>query len=438
MDGIRRTVPRSALRTGPLAQTAQPVPGPTLQQPGARLANTPAHRYVPSFNASASRTPGQRTGENTTGAASTPAHNTQTIAPVRLDGVSASLSGAGPQCSDSPQSVVRWLRVPSREAIALAGSSDGLSDQLSFHSVCVDGGVVRHSVRRRVGHSGRVSALRCGVDGLVAVGSSTGSVSCLRADAWEKGQFAQVGSIETVRGRREEVVGLACMSNRVCVAGGHGSLCVFASDVGQKVSERFAWGEQFDDIGLNGLDLVDESAQLVVGAGASAISVWDIRQGVLSMRVRHPENAAASCVGVDASQPNFIVAGFVDGDACVWDRRSGLEGPFLCRHSLHDGPIWDVGVIPGGSPGRLITCGEDGMVLLVDFAKAAARVKAVSWSGEGAFWKADLRQGDIGSLFGKGFVSGLGVNAVDAHFNAELFAYAGDNATVGFGTFSYL
>lgn len=437
MDSIRRTVPRSAHRA-PRQSTASQVSGLQAAQALASTTQLRSERYVPSFEAASK---GIRSSSQASAGGGA---NETKVSPIRIESELVDLD-AGRSAVDfghACQSCVRWLRVGGREAIAIAGATHGVTDAVRFFGVSVDErGLLSQRCCRALSHEGNVSALHVGSDGLVAIGSERGGVSVLRGDRWNEDVPERIGRIGDMRRCEEGVVGIACLGDKVCVAGEHGSLCLIAAETEEGATEmRFQWGERFDDVTLCALDVVDESAQLVVGGGAAAVSVWDVRNGVVASRVCHPHRAVSSCVAVDASQPHFIVAGFQNGEVCVWDRRGGLNGGSgqapISRVAVHEGPVWDVGVVGGGNPGRLVTCGEDGMVLLVDYAAAAARSKGAAWSGSGEFWRAEVCKGDVRSLIGKSYCSYLGVNSVAAHHNAELFAYAGDNATVCFSTFS--
>jgi hypothetical protein len=51
----------------------------------------------------------------------------------------------------------------------------------------------------------------------------------------------------------------------------------------------------------------------------------------------------------------------------------------------------------------------------------------------GEIWRAELAMGDVRNVAVEASTT-LGVNAVDAHPQADLFAYAGDSAAVTFGS----
>lgn len=358
-----------------------------------------------------------------------------TPTPIKEEQVFYDQSRSNMAFCSAPQTCVRWLRVGGREAIAAAGSGDGHMDTLTFYGVWMDGEGLQHAVRRVAPHEGKVVALDVGSDGLIAVGSAHGSVRVLRSDDWFDSELTEIGNLHHVRQRDEGVVGVVALGDRVCVAGEYGSICMLGVDAKPNSGEHLAWGEQFDEVGLQALAIVDEGAHQVVAAGGSGVTVWDVRNGSVGSRLEHPSRQVATAVTVDSTQPHFILAGFRNGEVCTWDRRAGNTEP-VTRAVIHDGPVWDLRVITCSRPGRLITCGEDGMVILVDYAVAAARKSAEGWSGSGEFWRATVGSGDVHSLIGKS-KSALGVNGVDAHSSAELFAYAGDSAVVGFGTVAY-
>lgn len=335
----------------------------------------------------------------------------------------------------APQTCVRWLRTGGREAIAMVGSGDGQVDEISFYGVWTDGDGLHHAVRRELPHTGKVTALDAGSDGLLAIGSSRGNVQVLRAEDWAESWPTDVGDIARIRGREESVVGVVALGDRVCVAGEHGSICMMTVEAGKGMGECAAWGEQFDGVGLYALSVVNEGAGQVVGAGGCGVTVWDVRNGSVRSRVQHPAHQVATAVTADLAQPHIIIAGFRNGEVCVWDQRAGDNADPVSRAAVHDGPVWDVRVVTCSRAGRLMTCGEDGRVLLLDYALAAARDATESWSGNGEFWRAAIRTGDVRSLIGNSRLA-LGVNGIDAHWSAELFAYVSDSAQVGFGALS--
>lgn len=424
MDSIRRTIPRSALRAGrqPPTNTQQTAPQPTqynLQQ-----------RYIPGFTPGFSKSEVTADTALTLNASPEPFHIEETMERTR---------SCLTVCT-APQTCIRWLHgAGGRQALAVSGSGDGHCDFLSFFSVWTENEGLKQSLQRRIAHDGKISAIDVGSEGLVTIGSSRGTVSAFRTETWESCELARVGSIQELRGRSESqyepVVGVVSLgADQVCAAGEHGSICVMSVERSVVKDEIVPpYGEQFDGVGLQSLGVVDEPSKMVVGGGINAVTVWDVRSGATASRFTHPLKDAATAVTVDSSQPHFVIAGFRCGEVCAWDRRAGdIETP-VSRAAVHDGPIWDVRVVSCNRPGRLITCGEDGMAVIVDYATAVARSGVESWVASGEFWRATIGNTDVQSLIGKRKM-GLAVNGVDAHSSAELFAFASDSAEIGFGT----
>lgn len=349
----------------------------------------------------------------------------------------------------APLAAVRWLEAGAGDAVAAVGSCGGAEDVVALYEVGVvrgEGVVAREAAV--VEHPGRVTGMVAGVggDGL-AVCSSEGGVRVLQGGV-DGAELLRVGGMPKSGGGGggvlEPAAGVCVLAGgRLCAAGGAGSLVVV--DVAR--GESAVAVSRGDAVGFRGVAAVDpDGGDLVVAAGASGVAgVWDFRErpgggparGGPTQELRHPERGVGVLgVAVDAAQPHFVLGGTTGGEVAVWDRRGGGELP-LGRVKLHDGAVWDVRVVRSSRPGLLLSCGEDGGVWLMDFAAAAARSglagAGAAWMESGEFWRAELAAADVRNVAAPAGVT-LGVNAVDAHPSADLFAYAGDSAAVTFGS----
>lgn len=396
MEGIRRTIPRSARR--PRRET----PSPLTTHP--KLQDVVPERYAPSFQPKAEpqRLPPIRTG-------------VEVLSPPTTQPYVAFAS--------APLSAVRWLPHAGRTALAVVGSGcgGGAEDFLTVYGVFAERGMIQGRLEREISHEGRVTKLATG-ERMLYVGSSDGGVRMLKTTEWLKGELREGGRL-TNRGREEAVAGLAPLGRKVCAFGEDGSIGVV--DVEKGIEE--AW-VMCDAVGFVDAEAVDpEAGYLVVGAGGSGeIGVWDLRQGSEVVQRLGHEDDVPSCVTVDAAQGNFVIGGVRNGEVCVWDRRMG--GSPLSRARIHDGMVWEVRVVASSKPGLLLSGGEDGRVWLMDYAAAACR----GGGGEiGEFWRATMTQSDLRNVGGDG---GVGVNGVDGHATADLYAYTTDSGSVSFGS----
>jgi WD40 repeat protein len=344
----------------------------------------------------------------------------------------------------APFSCVRWLKIGGREAVAAVGTSDGGpgADSVVLHAVRIDGKVINTRVARRMEHQGKVTDISTSSgDGMVYVASSDGSISCLPSIAWDDDvQLQNITSLPQTAAGREPAVGIAPLeSNRIAGAGGHGTLVMI--DVERRTAIHVI--PAADAAGIRAIAPVDpEGGHEVVSAGASGVcSIWDARTAhrgqVPNLRLRHPNPTVwPLSVTIDAAQPHFVLAGTSEGELVIWDRRAG-EGFPLSRATLHDGFVWDVRVVASSRPGLLLSCGEDARVWHMDFAAAASRGgvtgSAATWRDTGEFWRAELTENDVRNVAASAGAT-LGVNSVDAHPHADLFAYASDSAAVTFGS----
>lgn len=399
MEGIRRTIPRSARRarreTPPQSRTQ-----PRLQD----AAPTRHGAYAPSFQPKAEpqELPPLRTG-------------VEVLSPLTTQPYVAFAS--------APLSAVRWLPHTGRTALAVVGSGcgGGAEDSLTIYGVFAEHGTIRGTLEREIRHEGRVTKIATG-EGILYVGSSDGGVRVLKASEWLKGELRLEGRLAK-RDRREGVAGLASLGKRVCAFGENGSIGVVDVERGMEDCWMMC-----DAVGFLDAEAVDpEAGYLIVGAGGSGdIGVWDLRKGSEVVQRLEHEDDVASCVTVDTAQGNFVIGGVRNGEVCVWDRRMG--GSPLSRARIHDGMVWDVRVVASSKPGLLLSGGEDGRVWLMDYAAAACRGGG---GGIGEFWRATMTQSDLRNVGGDG---GVGVNGVDGHATADLYAYTTDSGSVTFGS----
>lgn len=416
MDGFRRTIPRSARRGPPKRETLDPV-NTTPQLSVTPKTHTPGAsggRYVPNFQGSATKS------------------EVLTQLPAIRTGVEAIYPSKEPVIvyTPAPLTCVRWLPYGGRAAIAAVGSGDGGYDSVSLYGVTSESTGVHCQLEREIDHNGKVYKIGISeLDGSMFTASSDGWVRCMAEGKWEDENegLQDVVRLSEVCGREEGVVGVAIVGQSVVAAGEHGSLCVADVESGE------TWGRQFDDVGFHDVVAVDGNGSQVVTAGGCEVAVWDIRTGS-SAGLRHPTTVPAMSVAVDKGQPHFIMAGLRNGEVCVWDRR-GVESYPVNRMQLHEGPVWDVGVVSSSKAGLLLCCGEDGMVWLVDFAAAGYRggigSAERSWYDRGEFWRAQVKQSDLRNVVGSNDV--LGINSVNSHASADLFSYTSDSGSVAFG-----
>lgn len=392
MQHFERTVPRSARRM-PKRESNPPV-----------TPYKPKHNYAPTFQREA-----------------TPV----TVPPVRT-GAEAFYPVTDPVLAffSAPITRARWLPVPGRDAIATLGSGDAHQNFLAFCAVSAESNVEVVQARE-IPHDGKVRGLAISQStDTMYVGSSTGCVKRLSYCNWESDHLSHVVDLAKEADRSEGIAGVAAVSGMVVAAGDHGSLC------GADFETCTAWVRQFDEVGFKDIVAVDENGSEVVTAGCD-VTIWDVRTGSRCGLV-HPAGGVATCVAGDMSMPQFIMAGTRDGEVCVWDRRA--EAQPISRVMLHEGPVWDVRVVSGRS-GVLTCCGEDGMVWVVDFAKAASRGGLGSaeqvWSERGEYWRAAVEQSDVRRVVGADSV--LAINSMDVHDEADLFVYGSDSGSAGFG-----
>eukprot|EP00177_Eucheuma_denticulatum_P001614 GFKZ01002892.1.p1 GENE.GFKZ01002892.1~~GFKZ01002892.1.p1 ORF type:complete len:401 (+),score=55.73 GFKZ01002892.1:116-1318(+) len=397
MEGVQRTIPRSANRSRRTAGSSRHTP------PWTPSSTAGTERYAPLFQTKreAQQLPQLRTG---------------------MEVVSPGCRNHAVAYGYAPLTAVRWLPVHGRVALAAVGSGCGIGgeDFVSIYGISVEQGMIVDELWREIRHEGRVSKMGTG-DGVLYVGGGDGGVRVLKMEDWKEGELREVGKLPK-RARGEGIGGLAGLGRRVCAFGEHGSIGVVDVEVGLVE----VWG--MCDAGgfVDGGAVDPEGGNLIVGAGRSGeVGVWDLREGrEVVQRLEHVEDVP-SCVTVDAAQGNFVIGGTRGGEVCVWDRRRG-ELP-LNRALIHDGVVWEVGVVASSKPGLLLSAGEDGRVWLMDYKAAGCR-----GGGDGGdFWTATMTQSDLRDV---GVGGGVGVNGVDAHWTADLFAFTSDSGSVCFGT----
>lgn len=445
MSSRRRTVPRSLARHAP--QTPSNALGSTTRAsppPGGNQGAVSPF-YAPSFSNAPQATPSPGPGKD--GHLGSTAAFPKTVMP-------STLYSPVTHFAPAPLSSVRWIPT-TQTAIAAVGSADGTpaADSVSLYSVESGEEGVSAALAARLLHPGRVHGMCAPTDGpALLVASSDGGIRAFRnsdaakidaGDSTEGMELVELGWMPKTAAGREAATGVAMLSHgRFCCVGAAGTL--FVSSLEGAAGSTVQRG---DAVGFRGVAAVDPegAGDEVVAAGASGTaSIWDFRTGGSSGKggapaqvLRHP-NVAASMLGVtvDAAQPHFVLAGTNVGEVCIWDRRGG-DGFPLNRIALHSGYVWDVRVVSSSRPGLLLSCGEDAGVWLMDFAAAAGRGAvggvAATWRETGEFWRAEVGESDVRNVASDGGRM-LGINSVDAHPYADLFAYASDSAAITFGS----
>lgn len=417
---MRRTVPRSARRNvAPADVTPKDTPQQRPQQ----------QRYAPAFDAAAS--PAERA-----------------LPPIRtgVEAIAPPSQEPSVVFAPAPLTAVRWLPVGGRQAVAAVGSGDGGPgmDFMTLYAVRAEKGALESSAVRQLRHPGKVMGIAVSkTANAMFVGSSDGTVRAVDSNRWddEDADLVDVARLpKRDEGRYEAVMGVAPLSGHyVAALGSEGSLMVADAESCAAIYTLDAC----DAVGFRAAVAVDaDSGSEVISAGASGeVSLWDTRIAgktrACSQTLRHPATGMLPVsVTVDAAQPHFVLAGTASGELAIWDRRGG-DGFPLSRVALHDGFMWDVRVVSSTRPGLLLSCGEDASVWLMDFAAAAGRgamgSAADSWCDTGEFWRAQLTQSDLRNV-GARYSSMLGINSVDAHPRADLFAFVSDSGCASFGS----
>ncbi|CDF38136.1 unnamed protein product [Chondrus crispus] len=421
MEGIRRTIPRSARRT-PARQDVSQFPA-TPRTPASQKTIFSPERYAPAFRSSQNE----------------PAKiEPQALPPIRtgVEALSPSPSVPTLAYAPAPLTTVRWLPAPGRDAIAAVGTGDGAPDAdfLSLYRVSTRGGDVSATVARDIDHPGKVLRIASSLSSeTLFVGSSDGSIRTLSLDSWETSSLETLSVMPRRAARPELVTGVAPVVNgRVAALGGDGTFIVVDVSRCQEIGRA----EMADPVGFFDGTAVDaEAGNEVVSAGAGCeVCVWDTRiiqtgRGNVQTLGHPTPGVATRCVTTDPAQPHFVIGGTRNGELCTWDRR-GTEPFPLNRVAMHDGVVWETRVVSSSKPGLLLSCGEDSKVWLMDFAAAASRDSAMG-SESGEFWRSMITQSDVRNVVG--WDSALGINGIDAHPTADLYAYASDSGAVAFG-----
>lgn len=400
MDRRRRTVPRSALRSGstavatPRLESSPPVA--TAVSPVSPV--SPSSRYAPYFRATGSDVsalPPIRTG-------------IETISPVTVEPALC--------FGHAPLSRVRWLPDGTSKATAVVGTADGApgADELTFYNVSVLN-TVEASLLDTVPHPGKVSDLSAFEGGVLAA-STDGHVRLFRPQT-PTSVIAELPTLSA--GRREPVAAVAALPGGVVLTfGAHGTLH----------SPEGGIQPRADPVGFRAAAALDRATAAAAGLSGD-VGIWDARAG----RVQTLGGGnGACCVSADPAQPHFVLAGTLGGELAVWDRRMA-DAP-VGRVALHDGPVWELAVV-ASRPGLLLSCGEDSKVWLMDFSAASGRAAmgtaADKWRDKGEHWRAQLTQSDLRDV---GALSTLAVNSVATHPMADLYAFVSDSASVTFGS----
>lgn len=386
-------------------------------------------RYVPEFDSS-------RTAA---------AHgDVQALPPIRtgVEAIHPQICKPHVVYAKAPLTCVRWLPASGADAVAVVGTGDGAceEDMLYFHSVHMDRGAVVSRPPRELEHPGKVNDIATSrVSGTAFFASSDGGVRCLPTEHWSHpdASLEPVAELPAYGLRPEAAVGVAPLAGGSVMAfGASGTLIVADPNLGEDVAHI----ANADAVGFRSAAPVDpDGGFLAAAAGSSGeVTVWDsrgrTRDSACAHALRHPVRGTLPlCVAVDATQPNFVIAGTASGELCIWDRR-GVDKFPLSRVAVHDGFVWDVQVV-ASRPGLLLSCGEDASVWLMDYGNAAKRAPTGtlgdSWLEAGEYWRAQLTQSDLRDVSP---LNMLGINSVCAHPQADLYAYTSDSASVTFGS----
>jgi len=165
------------------------------------------------------------------------------------------------------------------------------------------------------------------------------------------------------------------------------------------------------------------ASEVVVAGCAPHLEIIDLRRRPSTMgeRLFHPNpNMSFESIAVDPAQPTVVFAGSSAGELAIWDRRMG-QMPFA-RYLLHDGPLWDVRIIPSIA-GRLVTAGEDGTVLIWNFGFNPI----FGSSHRQGPWNAELSTEDVYRVADSG---SFAFNSVDPHPQSGLLAFGSDNGSL--------
>ena len=303
------------------------------------------------------------------------------------------------------QSVVRWLPAVGSRALALAGSWDEPSNELSAWSVQVEASdeedfamtdgdaappmVLAANCVGSARHAGCVLGLSVGSIGsrLVAfTASGTGGACCYTVDVGDEdasitlqpqwsGMGAPAAGIATLGVSYSEAAG------GVCAVSEEGVLALLAVESG-----AVTWKAQTRDAALFDVAwCAGLGASSVVTAGTT-LGVWDMRarsaapQIVLSPSPGVEAHVAAAllCVAADAQPPYRLAAGASDGSLHVWDVRASARSPadaaggsvaggeaiapLRSLSQAHQSDVW--GVHLGSGPhGQMLSCAGDGTLV---------------------------------------------------------------------------
>ena len=418
MNGYRRSIPRSVRRTPAVKQESTPKLGAGLFD---KEEISPA-RYVPEF----SRRGRQSFNDNVL---SVPSQET----PTKIEPTEIEKSNSVVEFSGLPLTSIRWLPGGGRSAIAAVGTGHGEGeDYISFYSVSKDMGLLRTRLAHELNHKGKVMKLAVSErDEMVYSASSDGGIRGVRVNDIEEEdlnfELMDIAHTSKVCQSSERMTSIAAIHRTAIATGDEGSILVV--DIESGSTDVIS---QADDAGFRDVACADESGKEILTAGGCKVSVWDIRART-DLELQYDTGDIPLCVAVDPGQPHFVMAGFRNGGILLWDQRGTDKNP-MNEAVIHNGPVWDLGVVSGNKAGLLLSCGEDANVWLLDFASAASRLSvenvAQPWYNQGEFWRATLSGNDVSNMTR---VPGhLGINSVHAHTSADLFAYTTDSGSIAF------
>jgi len=124
---------------------------------------------------------------------------------------------------------------------------------------------------------------------------------------------------------------------------------------------------------LNGIHYISPQNLITYGSSGN-LKIWDHRSGGSQSGLAHSfrdleSKSAHNSACVHPHQNHIIAVGSDDGTTSFWDLRN-LSSP-LERFAQHNANVWEISFHPA-QPNNLVSCSEDGDVLLWTFAGAGA------------------------------------------------------------------